>query len=797
MARLSGLQKEVLALYRNCLRESRNKPQATRTHFESFARAEFARNLSIEKRDFAAIEFLLRKGRRQLEVYASPGIKDSLSIPIEYTRRPRFRHGAIRKTETSTACGGVSSTAFSYKASSRPKPTWAATNLTKQPRHETTKPSFTATPSDLEPRQQACSLNISASLPVLSQNAEGPSYIDSIATKDKMGSVSPVQDGNIAPCTPTKNLPDLDLNKQPYSCMEHDYKGLSKGFSGDAAFDTCSTSEPIEIDNQLVEAISRNIAQQLQMLSVKGGARLDPHNLKIPRPKSSGICDNESRSPSQRQALDSFTHELQRYAEKTNAKDPLPILTPTPPPSGTTLHTVSALLPYRSEFTAAGLAVTSKDQAKPHHLTVADRNRTTTKQSSHFYLDQPQTSQLDRNEGCQSSSTKISFPAPRAMDEWRLAMADQLPLQVQRTSAAEPVPKSQCVPCLRNDATRIPKVQGRALSERRKRELAEEKELHHLDNPTLQRTLSFSQAARTRQDETPSRSAFFSGPRLPTTTSGVRQRPMRPMEEERVKPSSGNHQFVLDQKAAGHLCRQVQPAHEQGSMAELARTSNDLGQQGLAQPCPRRYKSLPAQLLAPELSHMTDILKPLPDLPPPEVRLTPIWKACRLPIEAASIASTLPKAQSEDEKSRVLSAQLNGGRGSPVTPTHVTLCSRGFSSRRVARPNVPQRTSSIRNLRTTNWEYAKGEFMDRDVLRGLHIAASAACDEQIDAFIREKTGLHIRRFLADLTPFEKLGDNSVQEANNQQSRRRRSEIRMVKQRVRRSREIREAVVPLS
>lgn len=39
-------------------------------------RSEFAKNISIDKRDFAAIEFLLRKGKRQLEVYSSPGIKD-------------------------------------------------------------------------------------------------------------------------------------------------------------------------------------------------------------------------------------------------------------------------------------------------------------------------------------------------------------------------------------------------------------------------------------------------------------------------------------------------------------------------------------------------------------------------------------------------------------------------------------------------------------------------------------------------------------------------------------------------
>lgn len=39
-------------------------------------RTEFDKSISIDKRDFAAIEFLLRKGRRQLEVYSTPGIKD-------------------------------------------------------------------------------------------------------------------------------------------------------------------------------------------------------------------------------------------------------------------------------------------------------------------------------------------------------------------------------------------------------------------------------------------------------------------------------------------------------------------------------------------------------------------------------------------------------------------------------------------------------------------------------------------------------------------------------------------------
>ena len=39
-------------------------------------RSEFHKSINIDKRDFAAIEYLLRKGRRQLDLYSAPGIKD-------------------------------------------------------------------------------------------------------------------------------------------------------------------------------------------------------------------------------------------------------------------------------------------------------------------------------------------------------------------------------------------------------------------------------------------------------------------------------------------------------------------------------------------------------------------------------------------------------------------------------------------------------------------------------------------------------------------------------------------------
>lgn len=72
--KLSGLQRDVLHLYRSCLRACRTKPASTRPNFQRFARREFEKNVGLNKKDFGTIEFFLRKGERQLEVYRSPGV---------------------------------------------------------------------------------------------------------------------------------------------------------------------------------------------------------------------------------------------------------------------------------------------------------------------------------------------------------------------------------------------------------------------------------------------------------------------------------------------------------------------------------------------------------------------------------------------------------------------------------------------------------------------------------------------------------------------------------------------------
>ena len=118
--RLSGLQREVLSLYRKCLREIRKKPAVSgrlssiqssegrlttsdigrseqlqelrqvwlHTDAEMLdlfyltgcivSRGEFMKNIALDKKDFSAIEYHLRRGQRQLEIYSSPRIKNIL-----------------------------------------------------------------------------------------------------------------------------------------------------------------------------------------------------------------------------------------------------------------------------------------------------------------------------------------------------------------------------------------------------------------------------------------------------------------------------------------------------------------------------------------------------------------------------------------------------------------------------------------------------------------------------------------------------------------------------------------------
>ncbi|KAM5535032.1 hypothetical protein V8D89_011260 [Ganoderma adspersum] len=75
--RRSGLQKEVLSLYRRALRMANAKPPAVQGKFQLFVRYTFkTQAATVSPRDIAAIEHMLRRGRRQLEMYEDPKVRD-------------------------------------------------------------------------------------------------------------------------------------------------------------------------------------------------------------------------------------------------------------------------------------------------------------------------------------------------------------------------------------------------------------------------------------------------------------------------------------------------------------------------------------------------------------------------------------------------------------------------------------------------------------------------------------------------------------------------------------------------
>lgn len=82
--------------------------------------------------------------------------------------------------------------------------------------------------------------------------------------------------------------------------------------------------------------------------------------------------------------------------------------------------------------------------------------------------------------------------------------------------------------------------------------------------------------------------------------------------------------------------------------------------------------------------------------------------------------------------------------------------SREASSKPRSAPSSEPTASAAAPASEEAVEYSDNDIDDRDILLGLKMAICAACDEDLDAWIREKTGLRLRRFLADLKAFESV-----------------------------------------
>ncbi|KAF6147330.1 hypothetical protein GIB67_025889 [Kingdonia uniflora] len=80
--KLTGLQKQILGLYRGFLRVARTKAPEERRKMESIVSTEFRHNAkAVDKKSFLYIEYLLRRGTKQLDQLKSPDVSSLSSIP--------------------------------------------------------------------------------------------------------------------------------------------------------------------------------------------------------------------------------------------------------------------------------------------------------------------------------------------------------------------------------------------------------------------------------------------------------------------------------------------------------------------------------------------------------------------------------------------------------------------------------------------------------------------------------------------------------------------------------------------
>ncbi|KAF8086144.1 hypothetical protein N665_0634s0029 [Sinapis alba] len=81
--KLSGMQKQVLSLYRGFLRATRSKPTEDRKRIEMIVSTEFRKNSKeVDRKNFQYIEYLLRLGHKQLDQLKSPDMVSISSVKI-------------------------------------------------------------------------------------------------------------------------------------------------------------------------------------------------------------------------------------------------------------------------------------------------------------------------------------------------------------------------------------------------------------------------------------------------------------------------------------------------------------------------------------------------------------------------------------------------------------------------------------------------------------------------------------------------------------------------------------------
>ncbi|KAF3066560.1 hypothetical protein GL218_09090 [Daldinia childiae] len=127
----------------------------------------------------------------------------------------------------------------------------------------------------------------------------------------------------------------------------------------------------------------------------------------------------------------------------------------------------------------------------------------------------------------------------------------------------------------------------------------------------------------------------------------------------------------------------------------------------------------------------------------------------RLNEEIIFVNRKMPPIKSPKSMPKKPSLSLPKPTREPPTPPPKQLTS--CPSKEKTLPTIPQTKDILKDL-DVFFDYEDAHISDRDVIKGLQVAIHAAADNTYDAMIRVKTGLRIRRFLADLRAVGEMHD---------------------------------------
>ncbi|KAI1108333.1 hypothetical protein F5Y14DRAFT_92591 [Nemania sp. NC0429] len=598
------------------------------------------------------------------------------------------------------------------------------------------------------------------------------------------------------------------------------------------------------------DVINRSLSQQHRLSSLI--------SVDAPVAVPVGSCSKQaidivSRTSSQRRALNRFARELEKYADVVGAAGKAPAITPTISESKASVHTVKPLVPYKDEFLAAGLAVTSREQGQKNK---AHGGVPLPKDRSHKYSNAPLQARKKPGVPDDGTPSGSSAPTPCTSSEsyvdfgphngHMLCAIDSL---VPRKGDTRPKHRHQASKrllswFLKKPSSKEGSINGHRMPVRAQHgggRRIKSKDLSSTQNEHSQRQLgshkpslqNVSEIKLRPQPPLPLR--FVPPKRAPCVsvsgdyyeqsyqgahpeeecghsgsvadarqslrrlgvrgkrdiTSGVSPKPYPELIETIQEETEINAHLVdsntqndrpplTSQKELPRIMESTQQRRGAGSSvthessvpslpfaAKLAASTVSSLQRALDDACrdiddanqqvcdAEKQGNIKQQPPVPRLDLRHSMPRHAP-LRKPRSKEEIIYVRRTMPTVKKTICKPLPPEPVSATESVSLKGSDPGGsqptRTAPPVPPTLT------GKRKNAVAELAKAEEMLKDLDVFLNDYDDADIQDRDVIKGLQVAIHAAADDLYDGYIRHKTGLRIRRFLADLKSFEDISE---------------------------------------